>query len=67
MNPLYEKSRPEELVPELRDLVNQFPFLAHRGPEGVVRTLRALRGIEADAFLVEAALGALRIEDEVLA
>lgn len=56
-----------ELLPELRDLFHEHPFLAHRGPEAVRRALRALRGVEVDVFAVEGVLEALRVEGEVLA
>ena len=57
---------PADLVPELRDLCQEYPFLVHRGPETVRRALRMLRGLEADAFAVEAAIEALRVEGQVL-
>lgn len=56
-----------ELLPELRDLFHEHPFLAHRSPETVRRALRALRGIEIDVVVVEPVLEALEVESEVLA
>ncbi len=61
---LYKAS--SESLPELRDLFNEHPFLRYRGPETVRHALRALRGIETDVFVVETAMEALTIEDEVL-
>ncbi len=56
-----------EVLPAVRDLLQEHPFLARRRPETVRHALRGLRGIEADVFAVEAALDALRVEGEVLA
>ncbi len=55
------------LLPEIRDLLCEYPLLAHRGPDTVRRALLALRGVAASGFDVEAVMDALRIEDEVLA
>jgi hypothetical protein len=55
-----------KLLPELRDLLTEYPWLTRRGPEAVRHALRRLRTIEADVFAVEAALEALEIEGEVL-
>jgi hypothetical protein len=55
------------LSPEVRDLLAEHPPLALRGPEAVARSLRALRGVEADAFDVAVVLEALSVEGEVLA
>ena len=58
---------PAETLADVRDLISECPFLASRGPETLRRALRALRGIEASDFEVEAVLEALRVENEVLA
>jgi hypothetical protein len=59
---------PPETLPEIRDLVQEYPFFAHRGSETVRRALRALRGVAVSDFEVETAMEALRDEDgEVLA
>lgn len=56
-----------EVLPAVRGLLGEYPCLAHRSPETVRQGLRTLRGVEAEAFAVEAALEALEIEGEVLA
>jgi hypothetical protein len=56
-----------ELLPEIRDLFSEYPFVAHRSPEAVRRALLVLRGVEAPESEVEAALEPLRVESEVLA
>ncbi len=55
-----------DVLPAVRDLLQEHPFLARRRPETVRHALRALRGIKTDVFKVEAALEALTIEGEVL-
>jgi hypothetical protein len=57
----------DELLPEIRDLISEYPFIARCSPEAVVRALRALRGVEAPEFGVAAALETLCVEGEVLA
>jgi hypothetical protein len=54
------------LLPELRDLFHEHPFLSHRSPETAARALRTLRGVEADVFAVEVAMEALEGEEGVL-
>jgi hypothetical protein len=56
-----------ELLPEIRGLMDEYPFIAYRGTEAVRRALLVLRGIEASDFVVAAALEPLCVEDEVLA
>jgi hypothetical protein len=51
-----------ELLPEIRDLFSEYPFVAHRSPEAVRRALLVLRGVEAPESEVAAALEPLRIE-----
>lgn len=58
--------REVEILPEIRDLFSEFPFVAHRSPKAVRRALLVLRGVEAPESEV-AALEPLRIEGEVLA
>ena len=55
------------LLPEIRDLMSEYPFLAHRDPETVRRALRMLRGVEAPESEVATVLEALTVEGEVLA
>jgi hypothetical protein len=59
--------REVELLPEIRDLFSEYPFVAHRSPKAVRRALLVLRGVEAPESDVAAALESLRVEDEVLA
>lgn len=54
---------PDDLVPELRDLFGEYPFLAHRESEAVCRALRVFRCLASDVFTVEAAMEALMLED----
>ena len=56
-----------ELLPEIRDLFSEYPFVAHRSPEAIRRALLVLRGVEARESEVAAALESLRVEGEVLA
>lgn len=56
-----------ELLPEIRDLFSEHPFVACRSPEAIRRALLVLRGVEAPESEVAAALEPLRVEDEVLA
>jgi hypothetical protein len=56
-----------EPLPEIRDLIGEYPFLAHRDPETVRRALLMLRGVEAPESEVATALEALSVEGEVLA
>ena len=64
MQTLYRSSpSPNDLVPELRELFGEYPFLAHREPETVCRALRMFRRSEPDVFSVEAAMEALVLED----
>jgi hypothetical protein len=59
--------REVELLPEIRDLFSEHPFIAHRSPEAVRWALLVLRGVEAPESEVAAALEPLRVEGEVLA
>jgi len=59
--------REVELLPEIRDLFSEYPFVAHRSPEAVRRALLVPRGVEAPESEVAAALVPLRVEGEVLA
>jgi len=56
-----------EPLPEIRDLIGEHPFLAHRDPETVRRALLVLRGVEAPESEVASVLEALTVEGEVLA
>lgn len=56
-----------DLLPQVRDLFNECPFIARQSPEAVRRALLVLRGIEASESDVAAVLEALAVEDEVLA
>lgn len=56
-----------EVLPAVRDLLQEYPFLVWRRPEAMRHALRALWGIKTDVFAVEAALEALTVEGEVLA
>ena len=58
--------REVELLPEIRDLFSEYPFVAHRSPKTVRRALLVLRGVEATEPKVAATLELLRIEGEVL-
>lgn len=55
-----------DLLPEVRNLFHERPFLAHRGLDAVRRALLMLRGLAFSEFEVLAALEALAIEGEVL-
>jgi hypothetical protein len=59
--------REVELLPEIRDLFSEYPFVANRSPKAVRWALLVLRGVEAPESEVAVALEPLRIEGEVLA
>ncbi len=63
------RSIPEpDLLPELRDLLNEHRFLRHRDAETVRRVLLMTRGLAVSEFEVAVALEPLRDElGEVLA
>ena len=55
------------VLPEVRDVLTEYPWLHHRSAETVVRVLRMTRGLVVSEFDVAVALEALRNEDgEVL-
>jgi hypothetical protein len=56
-----------ELLPEIRGLFSEHPFVARRSPEAVRRALLVLRGVEAPEPEVAAAMESLHVEGEVLA
>jgi hypothetical protein len=56
----------DELLPEIRDLISEYPCIARRSPEAVDRALLVLRGVEAPESEVAAVLESLRVEGEVL-
>jgi hypothetical protein len=56
-----------DLLPEIRHLIGEYPFIAHRSPETVRRALLVLRGVEAPESEVATVLEALTVEGEVLA
>ena len=65
---LHPRIIPEvELLPEIRDLFSEYPFVAHRSPKAIRRALLVLRGVEAPESEVASALESLRVEGEVLA
>jgi hypothetical protein len=59
--------REVELLPEIRDLFSEYPFVVHRSPEAVRWALLVLCGVKAPESEVAVALEPLRVEDEVLA
>jgi hypothetical protein len=57
------QDNPPETLAEIRDLVQEYPFIARKSPEAVSRALRTLRGVEVSDFEVEIAMDALALED----
>ncbi len=62
-----EPSPTSSTLPALRELLSQHPHLADSGPEELQMRLRGYLPHSPDIFEVEAALDALRVEEQVLA
>ena len=57
-----------DVLPTVRELFSQYPAMTQSGPETLSRALHVLRFLayRPETFEVEAALEALRVEEEVL-
>ena len=63
---LLEESTPADVLADVRELLNEYPWLRYRGPETAQRMLRMTRQVRVSEFDVAVALEALRVEGEVL-
>lgn len=66
LNPIVQET---DVLPAVRDLLNQYPPVVNCGPETLARRLFVLCYLDRlpSVFEVEAALGALMVEGEAVA